>query len=107
VNLTQPAYICFNNHIPELKDLRNNYMDVVSVLISYKQAFANEALFAIFTKKLGDLLQLVIVAWSYIQIAWIYSTPICWCPSTVIRLRFLGFGLYLSTIYCFLLGVPF
>ncbi|XP_064643894.1 protein timeless homolog [Lineus longissimus] len=58
VNLTQPAYICFNNHIPELKDLHNNYMEVVSVLISYKLAFANEDLFAILTKKLGDLLQL-------------------------------------------------
>lgn len=37
VNLTQPAVLCFNNHIPEDKTLRNHYIEIESQLQSYKE----------------------------------------------------------------------
>ncbi|KAK2149955.1 hypothetical protein LSH36_429g01017, partial [Paralvinella palmiformis] len=58
VNLTQPAKLCFQNQIPEDKTTRNYYLEVESHLQVYKEAFIDEALFAILTKKLGELLQL-------------------------------------------------
>ena len=59
VNLTQPAVLCFQNHIPEDKTSRKYYLEIEADLQAYKEAFADEALFAVLTKKLGDLLQLV------------------------------------------------
>ena len=58
VNLTQPAFLCWQ-HVPEDKERRQCYIEVEGLLQNYKQAFADEALFASLTKKLGDLLQLV------------------------------------------------
>ncbi|KAL3836515.1 hypothetical protein ACJMK2_021941 [Sinanodonta woodiana] len=58
VNLTQPAFLCFNNQIPEEKTMRNYYMEVETHLQTYKEAFASEDVFAVITKKLGDLLKL-------------------------------------------------
>ncbi|KAK3595063.1 hypothetical protein CHS0354_043159 [Potamilus streckersoni] len=58
VNLTQPAVLCFNNHIPEEKTMRNYYMEVETHLQTYKEAFASEDVFAVIAKKLGDLLKL-------------------------------------------------
>ena len=37
VNLTQPAVLCFNGFIPEVKSLRQSYLDVVSHLQSMKE----------------------------------------------------------------------
>ncbi|KAK6175117.1 hypothetical protein SNE40_013642 [Patella caerulea] len=58
VNLTQPAYICFNNHIPEDKTLRNYYIEIENHLYNYKEAFVDEELFAVLTEKIGDILKL-------------------------------------------------
>ncbi|KAI0224465.1 hypothetical protein LSAT2_024533 [Lamellibrachia satsuma] len=58
VNLTQPAVLCFQNHIPEDKTNRNYFLEIESHLQSYKEVFVDEAFFAIITKKLGDLLKL-------------------------------------------------
>ncbi|XP_052803681.1 protein timeless homolog isoform X2 [Mya arenaria] len=58
VNLTQPAFLCFNSFIPEEKTLRHNYLDLETHLQNMKEAFANEDVFAVITKKLGDLLKL-------------------------------------------------
>ncbi|KAL4229318.1 hypothetical protein ACF0H5_012360 [Mactra antiquata] len=58
VNLTQPAVLCFNGHVPEDKSLRNNYIEVESHLQSMKEAFINQEVFAVITGKLGDLLKL-------------------------------------------------
>lgn len=94
VNLTQPAVLCFNNHIPEDKTLRNHYIEIESQLQSYKevrmaiinsitknifrfkkiffilihnyflaiisQVFVDEELFGVLTRKMGDLLKLVL-----------------------------------------------
>lgn len=54
VNLTQPAVLCFNNHIPEDKTLRNHYIEIESQLQSYKEvrmAIINYATKNIFYKK--------------------------------------------------------
>ena len=59
VNLTQPAILCFQNHVPTDKATRNLYMQVEGHLQAYKEAFSDENLFGVLTKKLGDLLQLV------------------------------------------------
>ncbi|XP_074652885.1 protein timeless homolog [Tubulanus polymorphus] len=58
VNLTQPAILCFHNQIPDEKSMRNFYLEVQEHLCSYKEAFADENLFAILSTKLGDLLKL-------------------------------------------------
>ncbi|CAH1773613.1 unnamed protein product [Owenia fusiformis] len=58
VNLTQPAILCFRNFIPEDKTTRKEFIEVEGILRMYKAAFADEALFAVLTKKLGDNLQL-------------------------------------------------
>ncbi|ESP02893.1 hypothetical protein LOTGIDRAFT_230391 [Lottia gigantea] len=58
VNLTQPAYLCFNNQIPEDKTLRNYYLEIESHLYNYKEAFVDEELFAVLTEKIGDILKL-------------------------------------------------
>lgn len=58
VNLTQPAVLCFNNHIPEDKTLRNHYIEIESQLQSYKEVFVDEELFGVLTRKMGDLLKL-------------------------------------------------
>ncbi|XP_061179569.1 protein timeless homolog [Saccostrea echinata] len=58
VNLTQPAVLCFNNHIPEDKTLRNHYLEIESMLQDYKEVFVDEELFGVLTRKLGDLLKL-------------------------------------------------
>ncbi|XP_050412859.1 protein timeless homolog [Patella vulgata] len=58
VNLTQPAYLCFNNHIPEDKTLRNYYIEIENHLYNYKEAFVDEVLFAVLTEKIGDILKL-------------------------------------------------
>lgn len=58
VNLTQPAVLCFQNHVPSDKTQRNYYLEIVGFLQLYKEAFVDEQLIAVITKKLGDLLQL-------------------------------------------------
>ena len=58
VNLTQPAKLCFQNHIPGDKTRRNYYLQIESQLQDCKEAFADEMLFVVFTKQLGDLLKL-------------------------------------------------
>ena len=42
VNLTQPAVLCFNGHVPEDKTTRNHYMDVVGILQQYKQVTCSD-----------------------------------------------------------------
>jgi len=37
VNLTQPAVLCFNGHVPEDKSLRNNYLELESHLQALKE----------------------------------------------------------------------
>lgn len=37
MNVTQPAVLCFNGHVPEEKTLRNNYLEVEANLQSIKE----------------------------------------------------------------------
>ena len=37
VNLTQPAFLCFQNQVPQDKATRNFYMEIESDLQSYKE----------------------------------------------------------------------
>ncbi|XP_069826562.1 protein timeless homolog [Dendropsophus ebraccatus] len=57
VNLTQPALLCFGK-IPQDPTFRHHYLQVVSYLQAYKEAFANERLFVVLSEKLYDLLQM-------------------------------------------------
>ncbi|XP_064594960.1 protein timeless homolog [Liolophura sinensis] len=58
VNLTQPSILCFNNHLPDDKTIRNHYLEVEFHLQGYKEAFVDEELFAVLTEKMGDMLKL-------------------------------------------------
>ncbi|XP_039603256.1 protein timeless homolog isoform X1 [Polypterus senegalus] len=57
VNLTQPALLCFGK-VPDEPATRHNFLQVVSYLQDYKQAFADEKVFGVLSEKLYNLLQL-------------------------------------------------
>ncbi|KAM6474472.1 protein timeless homolog isoform 2-T5 [Liasis olivaceus] len=57
VNLTQPAILCFGK-IPQDVNFRHHFLQIVSYLQAYKEAFANEKVFGVLSEKLYDLLQL-------------------------------------------------
>ncbi|XP_053311647.1 protein timeless homolog [Spea bombifrons] len=57
VNLTQPALLCFGK-VPQDPTFRHHYLQVVSYLQAYKEAFASEKLLGVLSEKLYDLLQL-------------------------------------------------
>uniref|UniRef100_A0A8C3P6M3 Timeless circadian regulator n=1 Tax=Chrysemys picta bellii TaxID=8478 RepID=A0A8C3P6M3_CHRPI len=57
VNLTQPALLCFGK-VPHDPGSRHCFLQVVSYLQAYKEAFASEKVFGVLSEKLYDLLQL-------------------------------------------------
>ncbi|XP_050190499.1 protein timeless homolog isoform X2 [Myiozetetes cayanensis] len=57
VNLTQPALLCFGK-VPADAASRHHFLQVLSYLQAYKEAFANEKVFVVLSEKLYDLLQL-------------------------------------------------
>ncbi|KAG8452506.1 hypothetical protein GDO86_004335 [Hymenochirus boettgeri] len=57
VNITQPALLCFGK-VPQDPTFRHHFLQVVSYLQAYKEAFANEHLFGVLSEKLYDLLQM-------------------------------------------------
>ncbi|XP_056129542.1 protein timeless homolog isoform X2 [Lampris incognitus] len=57
VNLTQPAILCFGK-IPEDPVFRHHFLQVMSHLQAYKEAFASESVFGVFSETLYNLLQL-------------------------------------------------
>ncbi|XP_072522600.1 protein timeless homolog isoform X2 [Salminus brasiliensis] len=57
VNLTQPALLCFGK-IPDDPASRHHFLQVVSYLHAYKEAFASEKVFAVLSETLYNLLQL-------------------------------------------------
>ncbi|XP_022107896.1 protein timeless homolog [Acanthaster planci] len=57
VNLTQSPEICFQK-VPEDKMFRNYFLEVLSHLQSYKEAFADEELMGLLARKLKKLLDL-------------------------------------------------
>ncbi|XP_073174495.1 protein timeless homolog isoform X4 [Lepidochelys kempii] len=57
VNLTQPALLCFGK-VPHDPGSRHCFLQVVSYLQAYKEAFASEKVFGVLSEKLYNLLQL-------------------------------------------------
>ncbi|XP_032569410.1 protein timeless homolog isoform X3 [Chiroxiphia lanceolata] len=57
VNLTQPALLCFGK-VPADAASRHHFLQVLSYLQAYKEAFASEKVFVVLSEKLYDLLQL-------------------------------------------------
>ncbi|KFP04756.1 Protein timeless, partial [Calypte anna] len=57
VNLTQPALLCFGKVPPDATS-RHHFLQVLSYLQAYKEAFASEKVFVVLSEKLYDLLQL-------------------------------------------------
>nr|XP_006629380.1 PREDICTED: protein timeless homolog [Lepisosteus oculatus] len=57
VNLTQPALLCFGK-VPDDPSFRHHFLQVVSYLQAYKEAFASEKVFGVLSEKLYNLLQL-------------------------------------------------
>ncbi|KAJ7999282.1 hypothetical protein DPEC_G00213810 [Dallia pectoralis] len=57
VNLTQPALLCFGK-VPDDPAVRHHFLQVVSYLQAYKEAFANEKVFGVLSETLYNLLQL-------------------------------------------------
>ncbi|XP_027710880.1 protein timeless homolog [Vombatus ursinus] len=57
VNLTQPALLCFGK-VPQDPNLRHHFLQVLSYLQAYKEAFANEKTFGVLSETLYELLQL-------------------------------------------------
>ncbi|XP_074082471.1 protein timeless homolog isoform X2 [Macrotis lagotis] len=57
VNLTQPALLCFGK-VPQDLNFRHHFLQVLSYLQAYKEAFANEKTFGVLSETLYELLQL-------------------------------------------------
>ncbi|XP_069735742.1 protein timeless homolog isoform X1 [Phaenicophaeus curvirostris] len=57
VNLTQPALLCFGK-VPSDATSRHHFLQVLSYLQAYKEAFASEKVFGVLSEKLYDLLKL-------------------------------------------------
>ncbi|XP_023688185.2 protein timeless homolog isoform X1 [Paramormyrops kingsleyae] len=57
VNLTQPALLCFGK-VPQDPTFRHHFLQVVSYLQAYKEAFASEKVFGVLSETLYSLLQL-------------------------------------------------
>ncbi|XP_036615919.1 protein timeless homolog [Trichosurus vulpecula] len=57
VNLTQPALLCFGK-VPQDPSFRHHFLQVLSHLQAYKEAFANEKIFGVLSETLYELLQL-------------------------------------------------
>ncbi|XP_037703014.1 protein timeless homolog isoform X2 [Choloepus didactylus] len=57
VNLTQPALLCFGS-VPKEPSFRHHFLQVLTYLQAYKEAFASEKAFGVFSETLYELLQL-------------------------------------------------
>ncbi|XP_076967171.1 protein timeless homolog isoform X2 [Tamandua tetradactyla] len=57
VNLTQPALLCFGR-VPTEPSFRHHFLQVLTYLQAYKEAFASEKAFGVFSETLYELLQL-------------------------------------------------
>lgn len=57
VNLTQPALLCFGS-VPKEPSMRHHFLQVLTHLQAYKEAFANEKIFGVLSETLYELLQL-------------------------------------------------
>lgn len=57
VNLTQPALLCFGK-VPSDATARHHFLQVLSYLQAYKEAFASEKVFGVLSEKLYEVLQL-------------------------------------------------
>ncbi|KAG1647987.1 Protein timeless [Nymphon striatum] len=60
VNLTNPAYLLYEEELPQEKHTRNHYLELLSHLESYKLSFTESAIWATLTNILGEILKLVI-----------------------------------------------
>lgn len=58
VNLTNPALLLYREELPAEKTSRKYYLQIISQLQSYKEAFNEEGIWAILSKKLSDILQI-------------------------------------------------
>lgn len=58
VNLTTPALILWNEEVPTEKLTRKHYLQIEEHLQSYKQAFADDSVWAILSTKLSKILEL-------------------------------------------------
>nr|XP_058960155.1 protein timeless homolog [Pocillopora verrucosa] len=58
VNLTQPAVLCFENKIPDDKTGQHYYLDLVTQLQAYKEAFTAKEVMSVIGRELGRLLQM-------------------------------------------------
>ncbi|KAJ8982321.1 hypothetical protein NQ317_006666 [Molorchus minor] len=57
VNLSIPALMLWNEEIPTEKIVRNHYLQIEDHLQSYKEAFADEAVWAVLSTKLSRILE--------------------------------------------------
>lgn len=57
VNLTQPALLCFGK-VPDDPAFRHHFLQLVSYLQAYKEAFASEKVFGVLSETMYNLLQL-------------------------------------------------
>jgi len=58
VNLTNPALLLYREELPAEKTSRNYYLQIITHLQSYKEAFCDHTVWALLSKKLGCILQI-------------------------------------------------
>ncbi|PSN55765.1 Protein timeless [Blattella germanica] len=58
VNLTNPALLLYREELPAEKTSRNFYLQIISHLQSYKEAFCDDHVWAVLSKRLKDILEI-------------------------------------------------
>lgn len=59
VNLTTPALILWSDELPTDKTARNHFIQIEEHLQNYKEAFADESVWAVLSARLSKILELV------------------------------------------------
>ncbi|XP_063230357.1 protein timeless homolog isoform X2 [Bacillus rossius redtenbacheri] len=59
VNLTNPVLLLYREELPEDKASRNYYLQLIGHLQAYKEAFADGAVWGVFNRRLGEIMQIV------------------------------------------------
>lgn len=59
VNLTTPALMLWNEEVPTERTSRNQYLQIEDHLRLYKQAFTDEAVWAVLSTRISKILEVV------------------------------------------------
>ena len=67
MNITNPAILLYEGEMPADKMGRNYYLQIIYILQTYKEAFTQQSIWGVLSKKLGALLRRVGFSLSFLD----------------------------------------